>query len=311
MRIKILQALLLLTTLLTTLTTAQAHYHPGEGRWLSRDPIGGQGGTNIYGFVNNAPTNHWDLLGHKPGDEFNTPQEAIDDARGYLREKGIESVKAGRKQYEKFSPAGFVNGFPLILEEGQGPDFVAFRGKIERTENGRMFGNRVVFESWIGIFGKERASYVYCFENGKGQHKFSYNYDQGVMLPKEEFLKRAINGKSPKGYVPAEIREKLSKVGATYNGNVAKSFHTFLHTHLIHQYEETFAGRLKKSSFQGLSFADPNWLNSTLQGKFPNEGKVQDIYAIEWDNDYKRDPHQGLSTRSKGKKLPPIHHYRK
>ena len=31
--------------------------------WLSRDPIGEQGGLNLYGFVGNNPVNKRDLLG--------------------------------------------------------------------------------------------------------------------------------------------------------------------------------------------------------------------------------------------------------
>jgi hypothetical protein len=38
-------------------------YHPGTGRWLSRDPIGESGGANLYAFVENDPINQRDLLG--------------------------------------------------------------------------------------------------------------------------------------------------------------------------------------------------------------------------------------------------------
>ncbi len=39
------------------------YYHPGLGRWLSRDPLGEPGGLNPYGFVANDPVQHFDLLG--------------------------------------------------------------------------------------------------------------------------------------------------------------------------------------------------------------------------------------------------------
>lgn len=39
------------------------YYHPGLGRWLSRDPIGERGGHNLYGFVGNSPTGWKDYLG--------------------------------------------------------------------------------------------------------------------------------------------------------------------------------------------------------------------------------------------------------
>jgi RHS repeat-associated protein len=38
-------------------------YDPLTGRWPSRDPIGEEGGVNLYGFVGNDGTNEWDYLG--------------------------------------------------------------------------------------------------------------------------------------------------------------------------------------------------------------------------------------------------------
>jgi RHS repeat-associated protein len=38
-------------------------YDPRNGRWLSRDPIGQQGGMNLYGFVGNDGVNRRDYLG--------------------------------------------------------------------------------------------------------------------------------------------------------------------------------------------------------------------------------------------------------
>jgi RHS repeat-associated protein len=38
-------------------------YSPKLGRWTSRDPIGEEGGLNLYGFVRNDPINFWDFLG--------------------------------------------------------------------------------------------------------------------------------------------------------------------------------------------------------------------------------------------------------
>jgi RHS repeat-associated protein len=39
------------------------YYDPVTGRWPSRDPIGEEGGINIYGFVGNDGVNLWDNLG--------------------------------------------------------------------------------------------------------------------------------------------------------------------------------------------------------------------------------------------------------
>ena len=37
-----------------------------DGRWLSRDPIGEEGGENLYGFVENDPVNLFDVFGFQP-----------------------------------------------------------------------------------------------------------------------------------------------------------------------------------------------------------------------------------------------------
>jgi RHS repeat-associated protein len=42
-------------------------YLPELQRWLNRDPIGEEGGINLYGFVNNAPTHTIDLFGLASG----------------------------------------------------------------------------------------------------------------------------------------------------------------------------------------------------------------------------------------------------
>jgi len=39
------------------------YYDPETGRWPSRDPIGEEGGPNLYGFVGNDGVNAWDLFG--------------------------------------------------------------------------------------------------------------------------------------------------------------------------------------------------------------------------------------------------------
>ena len=44
------------------------YYDPNTGRWPSRDPIGENGGINLYGFLGNDPANWLDILGLKECD---------------------------------------------------------------------------------------------------------------------------------------------------------------------------------------------------------------------------------------------------
>jgi uncharacterized protein RhaS with RHS repeats len=55
--------LLAVASLFVLAHTAQAHYDPNIGRWISRDPIEEEGGSNLYAFVQNDPANNWDILG--------------------------------------------------------------------------------------------------------------------------------------------------------------------------------------------------------------------------------------------------------
>ena len=58
-------ALLLIAWLLLP-QTAHCFYNPSTGRWLSRDPIGEQGGLHLCSFVRNEPTSRIDATGRIP-----------------------------------------------------------------------------------------------------------------------------------------------------------------------------------------------------------------------------------------------------
>ena len=61
------------------------YYDPQTGRWPSRDPIGEEGGMNLYGFVGNDGVNRWDYLGLKKpccGDkEYDPKSECCNDGK--------------------------------------------------------------------------------------------------------------------------------------------------------------------------------------------------------------------------------------
>jgi len=64
-------------------------YFPEQGRFLNRDPIGEQGGENLYGFVGNNPVNRWDYLGLLPAGLEPLDDELLYSSSGN-RNGGIE-----------------------------------------------------------------------------------------------------------------------------------------------------------------------------------------------------------------------------
>jgi RHS repeat-associated protein len=46
-----------------TAISGRRYYSPSQGRFLGRDPKGEKGGTHLYAFVTNNPSNRWDYLG--------------------------------------------------------------------------------------------------------------------------------------------------------------------------------------------------------------------------------------------------------
>lgn len=43
------------------------YYNPAQGRFLTRDPMGPDGGINLYSYTANNPGNEWDPEGYRPG----------------------------------------------------------------------------------------------------------------------------------------------------------------------------------------------------------------------------------------------------
>ncbi|PIE62809.1 MAG: hypothetical protein CSA26_13040 [Desulfobacterales bacterium] len=77
-------------------------YDPVAGRWPSRDPIGEEGGLNLYGFVENDGTNQWDYLGLDKNEEnkCGANRERASRMRGYGLYKDMTNEQLHQKYKE-------------------------------------------------------------------------------------------------------------------------------------------------------------------------------------------------------------------
>ena len=62
-RLNLTMIAIIVLALLGSLHTACAYYDPGIQRWLNRDPVGEEGGWNLYGYVANSPIETNDSMG--------------------------------------------------------------------------------------------------------------------------------------------------------------------------------------------------------------------------------------------------------
>jgi len=85
------------------------YYHPNLGRWISRDPIGEEGGLNLYFYSNNNPTNEIDWIGlavaaqPKPGDLYATLYDAIAAGGIYAEMGSVDNFNRRHANWQKLT----------------------------------------------------------------------------------------------------------------------------------------------------------------------------------------------------------------
>jgi RHS repeat-associated protein len=95
-------------------------YDAQTGRWLSRDPIGENGGVNLYGYVGGDPVGFIDPLGLAPDDIFPTPDAtAIDAARySFGKDRSPQRTRAKDHEYGGWIYARPEGGYSYTWNEG-------------------------------------------------------------------------------------------------------------------------------------------------------------------------------------------------
>lgn len=115
-------------------------YSPDLGRWLSRDPIGENGGSPLYIFGNNSPINHYDIVGLSMADCANVlAASASNSAVMHLQIDYVKNEWLGLG-----SPAYCLTGISCTecCEGGHRGGYYPIPGTIELCAANKIDGNR-------------------------------------------------------------------------------------------------------------------------------------------------------------------------
>ena len=137
------------------------YYSPQIGRFINRDPIGEQGGLNLYGFVGNSPIVYSDFLGKFPGEN---------------KSYGPTTTARGRRRTPDFGGSQ-GEGYTNLSEKN-------VSGDVERTWYS--------YKKNKNYFGKKDFYEVYCHGSRDGQ--FREPGGQKVICPETVYRNMVLDG---------------------------------------------------------------------------------------------------------------------
>ncbi|MBE7540203.1 MAG: hypothetical protein HS122_17550 [Opitutaceae bacterium] len=205
------------------------YYEARNGRFIGRDPIGEQGGINLYGFCGNNPVDRWDILGmvapeearkildveinrdaklflgkgetlthSHPGQSLSEVSDAADFDLVMTRGE-LEMIARGEQSYGAAGPSGeslAVGGSPIEMAP-----FV-----VESTSGGTI-GQPGFWGSFVPIYGSGRAA-IDDFENGR----WGWGSINTAMAITDVFLLKALVTEALRGLTGAARREAMAEI---------------------------------------------------------------------------------------------------
>ena len=154
-------------------------YSPSMGRWLNRDPLGEEGGINLYAAMGNNPVNSVDEYGLHPGDSSGCGSDGITSNCGPIKPKSPPAPKPAPNSTTVVLTSPFTgiknyvprdsNGAPLIMPKG-----VNIIGNIALTQN-QYPGNLFWFRDQVTTGGP------WDYKKGNSAYEDFGNFHYGVV----------------------------------------------------------------------------------------------------------------------------------
>lgn len=127
------------------------HYNPRDGRWISRDPIGEEGGVNLYGFVGNNLLNVIDKLGLElelyTKDVSSIPMLPlkVDEKIPGVSNKVMEKSNGGIT-YTYFDFGGYIETkrFKSIITSGE---YILYKPVLKGSLDMAIYYNKTIFKT--------------------------------------------------------------------------------------------------------------------------------------------------------------------
>lgn len=203
------------------------YYDSGNGRWLGRDPIGEDGGENLYGFLHNGPANLIDVLGldfhviqiYDPSPYDESSSNKITEAQIVAR-VCQENGKKFQKEKPQFRPA--VDNAEAIMDTTTSAtlfnDNIFDVNQKEKTTEGTLKRLKELILKIAKDSADKRAKCCSALTSDKDKNLFNKNSTQIVVAVHGD----GINVATPYGDIPLnKWSEEIEKIKNEITANYA------------------------------------------------------------------------------------------